>query len=104
MRSTTALTTAAAALALFLAGVAPAGAQAQGTGDAGDPGGEAGGEAGGETGGTTGMQTTTPEAKSDDATGTGGTEVQPSPSATATEHGCAATERWDAQKMACVEQ
>jgi hypothetical protein len=93
MRSTTALTTAAAALALFLAGVAPAGAQAQGTGD---PGGEAGG--------TTGMQTTTPEAKSDDATGTGGTEVQPSPSATATEHGCAATERWDAQKMACVEQ
>jgi hypothetical protein len=100
MRSTTALTTAAAALALFLAGVAPAGAQAQGTGDAGDPG----GEAGGETGGTTGMQTTTPEAKSDDATGTGGTEVQPSPSATATEHGCAATERWDAQKMACVEQ
>jgi hypothetical protein len=95
---TTALTTAAAALALLLAGAAPAGAQSTGG---------TGGEAG-ETGGNTGRLTTTPEAKGDDATGTGGTEVQPSPAATtegtAAEHGCAAAETWDAQKMACVEQ
>jgi hypothetical protein len=89
MRSTTALTTAAAAaIALLLAGTAPTGAQ----------------DAGGETGGTTGEMTTTPEAKSDDAAGTGETEVQPSPSGAAAEHGCASTEAWDAQKMACVEQ
>ncbi|HEX6012787.1 MAG TPA: hypothetical protein VFY87_13525 [Geminicoccaceae bacterium] len=89
MRSTTA-SLAAAALALLVAGVAPAGAQTD------------------STGGTTGKMTTTPEAKSDDAVGTGGTEVQPSPAATtegtAAEHGCAATQTWDAQKMACVEQ
>jgi hypothetical protein len=98
---TTALTTAAAALALLLAGaVAPAGAQ--GTGGADSESGSSGG------GGLTGSQTTTPEAKSDDATGTRGTEVQPSPAATtegtAAEHGCASNETWDAQKMACVEQ
>jgi hypothetical protein len=83
---TTALTTAAAAFALLVAGAAPAGAQTD------------------STGGTTGKMTTTPEAKSDDATGTRGTEVQPSPAGTAAEHGCASTETWDAQKMACVEQ
>jgi hypothetical protein len=88
MRSTTAPTTAAFALALLLAGAAPA--VAQSTDDS--------------TGGMTGKLTTTPEAKSDDAAGTRGTEVQPSPSATAAEHGCATTEAWDAQKMACVEQ
>jgi hypothetical protein len=93
---TTALTTAAASLALLLAGVAPTGAQ--GTGGADSESGSSGG------GGTTGTLTTTPEAKSDDATGTRGTEVQPSPAGTAAEHGCASTEAWDAQKMACVEQ
>jgi hypothetical protein len=92
---TTALTTAAAAFALLLAGAAPAGAQEAGS---------TGGGTGSETGGMTGKMTTTPEAKSDDAGGTRGTEVQPSPSATAAEHGCATTEAWDAQKMACVEQ
>ena len=92
---TTALTTAAAAFALLLAGAAPAGAQEAGS---------TGGGTGSETGGNTGKLTTTPEAKSDDAGGTRGTEVQPSPSATAAEHGCASTEAWDAQKMACVEQ
>jgi hypothetical protein len=96
MRSTTALTTAAAALALFLVGAVPAGAQS--TGGADSDSGSSGG------GGLTGSQTTTPEAKSDDAMGTRGTEVQPSPAGTAAEHGCAATEAWDAQKMACVEQ
>ena len=54
MRSTTALTTAAAALALLLAGVGPGGAQSTD----------------GDTGGTTGQMTTTPDAKSDDAAGT----------------------------------
>jgi hypothetical protein len=97
---TAALITAAAALALLLAGAAPAGAQ-------GTDGGTDGGTDD-ETGGTTGQMTTTPEAKSDDATGTGETEVQPNPAArtggTAAEHGCAATQTWDAQKMACVEQ
>ena len=92
---TTALTTAAAAFALLLAGAAPAGAQEAGS---------TGGGTGSETGGMTGKMTTTPEAKSDDAGGTRGTEVQPSPSATAAEHGCSSTEAWDAQKMACVEQ
>ena len=92
---TTALTTAAAAFALLLAGAAPAGAQEAGS---------TGGGTGSETGGMTGKLTTTPEAKSDDAAGTGGTEVQPSPSGAAAEHGCASTEAWDAQKMACVEQ
>ena len=95
MRSTTALTTA-AALALLLAGAAPTSAQ-QSTGGAGGAGGD-------DTGALTGTQTTTPEAKSDDATGTRGTEVQPSPAGAAAEHGCASTEAWDAQKMACVEQ
>jgi hypothetical protein len=98
MRSTPALTTAAAALALLLAGAAPAGAQSTGTGGADSESGSSGG------GGLTGKMTTTPEAKSDDATGTRGTEVQPSPAGAAAEHGCASTEAWDAQKMACVEQ
>jgi hypothetical protein len=100
---TTALTTAAAAFALLLAGAAPAGAQEAGS-TGGGIGGDTGGGTGSETGGMTGKLTTTPEAKSDDAGGTRGTEVQPSPSATAAEHGCATTEAWDAQKMACVEQ
>jgi hypothetical protein len=92
MRGITAapLASAALALALLLAGAAPAAAQTD------------------STGGTTGEMTTTPEAKSDDAVGTGGTDVQPSPTTTegaaAADHGCSAMQTWDAQQMACVEK
>ena len=99
---TTALTTAAAALALLLAGAAPAGAQSTGTGGADSESGSSGG------GGLTGTQTTTPEAKSDDAAGTAGESAEPGDvsatpdEAAGGERDCEATEKWDEQAMACV--
>jgi hypothetical protein len=81
----------------------PALAQQSGTGDS------TGGDSG-DQGGLTGQMTTTPQAKSDDAAGSRGNTAAPgdvsvTPGTAPTgEQDCTATQRWDEQAMACVEQ
>jgi hypothetical protein len=78
---------------------------------AGGTGGSNAGTGGGETGGTTGILTTTPGAKSEDASGTRGTAVTPSDSSAVDssaedddddDHDCTATQMWDESTKACV--
>jgi hypothetical protein len=91
-------------LTLLGPGISPVYAQAAGKGSGG------GATGGGETGGTTGALTSTPSVKTDDASGTRGTEVTPTDStavdaagdAASASHGCMATQMWDEQTKSCV--